>query len=141
MGNFMGNCMNDGKGWMMDKISPTFNTSFADLLLISQNTQLFNSLIPSYSSANLAAPFTSGTATVTKVQKAKLLDVNDSISLNHLTKVQSIAYPINTFCNVINVQGDSWMPSYDIYTCPGGKAQNNPCLNLQSLSTCPAGCY
>lgn len=141
LGDFMSNCMADGNGWVMDKISPTFNTSFSNLLLISKNAQLFSSLIPGYSSANLIAPFTSANLTVNKVLNAQLLDLNDSISLTHITKVQSITYPLSVNCDVTAVNADSWMPSYDIYTCSGGKAQNPPCLNLSTPSTCPYGCY
>lgn len=141
LGDFLSNCMSDGTGWAMDKIGPTFNTSFSNLLLISQNAQLFNALIPDYSTANLTAPFTTGSATVNKVLNAQLLDLNDNLSSTHITKVQNIGYPVDVVCNLLNVQGDSWMPSYDLYTCPGGKAQNPPCLNLQTLATCPLGCY
>jgi len=141
LGDFLSNCMADGTGWAMDKIGPTFNTSFSNLLLISQNTQLFNALIPDYSTTNLTAPFTSASTTVNKVLNAQLLDINDNISLTHISKVQNVVYPIDIACTVLNVQGDSWMPSYDLYTCPGGKAQNPPCLNLSKLSTCPLGCY
>jgi hypothetical protein len=139
--DFMANCMADGNGWVMDKINPTFNASFANLLLISRSVQLFNGLIPDYSTANFTAPFTSGTSTVNKVLNAQLLDLNDSISLTHISKVQSISYPASSNCDVLSVNADSWMPSYDQYTCAGGKAQNQPCLNLASLGTCPYGCY
>ncbi len=33
------------------------------------------------------------------------------------------------------------MPSYTLYTCPSGKAQNSPCGNLGIITTCPNGCY
>lgn len=141
IGDFMSNCMSDGNGWVMDKISPTFNTSFSNLLLISRSAQLFNTLIPGYSTANFNAPFTSATTIVNKVLNAQLLDLNDTISLTHISKVHTISYPILPACDVLSVQSDSWMPSYDLYTCTGGKAQNPPCLNLSSLTTCPYGCY
>ena len=141
IGDFMSNCMSDGNGWVMDKINPTFNASFSNLLLISRSVQLFNGLIPDYSTSNFNAPFTIGTATVNKVLNAQLLDLNDSISLTHISKVQSITYPISSNCDVLSVNADSWMPSYDQYTCAGGKAQNSPCLNLASLASCPYGCY
>ena len=141
IGDFLSNCMADGTGWAMDKIEPAFNTSFSNLLLISQNAQQFNTLIPSYSTANFTAPFTTGSATVKKVLNAQLLDLNDNISLTHITKVLNQGYSIDVNCSSLNVKGDSWMPSYDLYTCPGGKAQNPPCLNLQILTTCPLGCY
>lgn len=141
MGDFFQNCMSDRTGWMMDQIGPTFNSSFADLLLITQKVQNFNPSIPSYSTANLIAPFTTGTATVTKVRDAKLLDVNDSIALNFISGVRLVSYSIDVSCNTLRVQGDSWMPSYDLYSCPGGKAQNNPCLDLSSTGTCALGCF
>jgi hypothetical protein len=141
LGDFMSNCMADGNGWVMDKINPTFNTSFSNLLLISRSAQLFNSLIPDYSTANFTSPFTSANTTVNKVLNSQLLDLNDNISLAHISKVQSITYPISVNCDVTAVNADSWMPSFDIYTCSGGKAQNPPCLNLSTLSTCPYGCY
>jgi hypothetical protein len=141
LGDFLSNCMSDGTGWVMDKIDPSFNTSFSNLLLISRNAQQFNNLIPDYSTGNLTAPFTTGSATVNKVLNAQLIDLNDNISLTHISKVQNLGYPVDVSCTLLNVQGDSWMPSYDLYTCPGGKAQNAPCLNLQVLTTCPLGCY
>ena len=33
------------------------------------------------------------------------------------------------------------MPSYALYSCPGGKGQNTPCLNLANFAICPLGCY
>jgi hypothetical protein len=33
------------------------------------------------------------------------------------------------------------MPSFALYSCPGGKASNAPCLNLDVMATCAAGCY
>ena len=141
MGNFFSNCMSDGKGWMMNNLNPTFNTTFADQILITKNVQLFNLVIPNYSTANLIAPFTSGLTTVSKVSNAQLLDVNSTIALNHITGVRLVTYPIDVSCTTLNVQGDSWMPSYDLYSCPGGKASNTPCGDLSSTATCPLGCY
>lgn len=141
LGDLYSNCMSDGTGWAMDQVGPTFNSSFADLLLITQKVQQFNSLIPSYSTANLNAPFTTGTATVTKVSNAQLLDVNSTIALSFLTGVRLVAYSLDPSCTSLNVNGDSWMASYDLYSCPGGKAKNNPCLYLDLTSSCPLGCY
>ena len=141
MGNFFSNCMSDGTGWMMNDLNPTFNTTFSDLILITKNIQLFNLVIPNYSTANLTAPFTSGLSTVNKVLNARLIDVNDTIALNHITAVRLVSYPIDIACTTLNVQGDSWMPSYDLYSCPGGKASNTPCGDLSSTGTCPLGCY
>lgn len=141
LGDLYVNCMSDGTGWAMDKISPTFNTSFSDLLLITQSVQQFNSKIPSYSTANLVTPFTAGIAKVQKVQNAELLDVTSTTALNFISGVRLISYSIDPSCNVLNVQGDSWMPSFSLYSCPGGKAQNTPCLNLGSTVVCPLGCF
>lgn len=134
-------CMNDGTGWMMNDISPTFNSSFANLLTITQGAQLLNSLIPNYSTANLTAPITSGSSTVTKVQNAQLLDVTDSVATDFIQGVRLIAYPLVTCTNPSNVNADAWVPSYSLYTCPSGKAQNGACGNLGNISTCPNGCY
>jgi hypothetical protein len=125
----------------MDVLSPTFNSSFADLLLITQYAQLLNGAIPSYSSANLTAPITAGATIVGKVLNAQLLDVNDTVSLNFIDGVRLVSYSKSINCNVLNVSGDSWMPSFALYSCPGGKSQNAPCLNLASTGTCPLGCY
>jgi hypothetical protein len=141
LGDLYRNCMSDGTGWAMDQVGPTFNTSFSDLLLISNKVQQLNSLIPSYSTANLNAPITAGTATVTKVRDSKLLDVNSTVALNFISGVRLVAYSIDVSCDTLKVQSDSWMPSYDLYSCPGGKAQNNPCLDLSVTATCPQGCY
>jgi hypothetical protein len=141
LGSLYSNCMGDGTGWLMNDLSPSFNTSFADLLLISQSVQLFSLVIPSYSTANLTAPLTAGNATVSKVSNAQLLDLNDSTATTFLSKVRSIAYPVDASCTALNVNGDAWMASYDLYSCPGGKAQNSPCLDLSNLATCPLGCY
>jgi hypothetical protein len=70
MGSFFSNCMSDGTGWMMNDLNPTFNTTFSDLIMITKNVQLFNLVIPNYSTANLTAPFTSGLSTVSKVSNA-----------------------------------------------------------------------
>lgn len=70
LGTLLGNCMSDGSGIIMDKINPSFNDTFSDIVKISRNVLLFNSLIPSYSTANLASPFTSATAIITKVKNA-----------------------------------------------------------------------
>lgn len=141
MGSFFSNCMSDGTGWMMNDLSPTFNTTFSDLKLITNNIQIFNLVIPNYSTANLTTPFTTGLSTVSKVLNAQLLDVKSTTALNHITAVRLITYPIDVSCTTLNVQGDAWMPSYDLYSCPGGKASNTPCGDLSSTATCPLGCY
>ena len=133
--------MADGTGWLMNNLSPTFNTTFSDLVLITRSVQLFNLVIPSYSTANLKAPITAGKTKTKKVSDSQLLDVNDTIATTHLDKIRTISYPIGATCNSLNVNGDSWMPSYSIFTCPGGKSQNNPCTDLSVLATCPLGCY
>lgn len=84
MGKLTANCMNDGTGWMMNDISPTFNSSFANLLTITQNVQLLNTLIPDYSTANLTNPITSGKATVNNVRSAQALDVTDSVAISFI---------------------------------------------------------
>ena len=141
MGNFFQNCMSDGTGWMINDISPAFNTTFADLLLITQNTQLFNLVIPNYSTANLTAPFTAGFSKVTSISNAQIYEINDTNAINHLTQVHAIGFPLHVSCNTINVNGDSWAPSYNLFSCPGGKAQNNPCTDLSSTTVCVLGCY
>lgn len=70
VGDLMSNCMSDGTGWVMNDLSPTFNKTFSDQLLITQNAQLLNLVIPDYSTANLSAPLAAATATVTKIRKA-----------------------------------------------------------------------
>mgnify|MGYP000707647305 CR=1 FL=1 len=72
MGSFFQNCMSDGTGWMINDLSPAFNTTFADLVLITQNTQLFSLVIPNYSTANLTAPFTAGFTKVTSISNAQI---------------------------------------------------------------------
>ena len=141
MGNLYQNCMSDGTGWIINDVSPTFNTTFADLVLISQNTQLFNLVIPNYSTANLTAPFTSGQTKVTQISNAQVYEINDTNAINHLTQVHQIGFPVGVSCNNLNVNGDSWAPSFNLFSCPGGKAQNTPCLDLSSLTICPQGCY
>lgn len=102
--------------------------------------QLLGNLTPSYSTSNFVTPINQGIAIVNRVMNAKLLEINDPIALNFIDGVRLITYPpLN--CNPSAVNDDSWMPSYDLYTCPAGKAQNNPCANLASTATCPAGCY
>lgn len=65
--------MADGTGWIINDLSPTFNSSFADLVLITKNTQLFNLAIPGYSTSNINAPITAGADKVTKIINAKIL--------------------------------------------------------------------
>ena len=72
MGSFFQNCMSDGTGWVINDLSPAFNTTFADLVLITQNTQLFNLVIPNYSTANLTAPLTAGFTKVTSISNAQV---------------------------------------------------------------------
>jgi len=68
------------------------------------------------------------------------LDINNTVALTYIDALRLGALP-NTNCDNTNVVGDSWMPSYALYSCPGGKGLNNPCLNLANLGTCPLGCY
>jgi hypothetical protein len=140
-GQLTSQCMGDGSGWMMNDIESTFNVSYADLVVITQGAQLLNDLIPHYSTANLLAPFTTGTATVNSVLNAQLLEVTDTVATNFIQGVRLVSYPLVTCTNPTNVNADSWMPSYTLYTCPSGKAQNNPCGNLGSTATCPNGCF
>jgi len=65
--------MSDGKGWMINDIASTFNSSFADLLLITNSAQNFNLVIPAYSTANINAPITAGSAKVTNIINAGIL--------------------------------------------------------------------
>jgi hypothetical protein len=141
--NILSTCMSDGTGETMNNISPAFDSSFKDLLLIATNTLQFNSKIPSYSTTNLNTAFTSAATIVDNVLNARSLDINDTISLNFIDKVRNIDYPLNVNCNSINVGGDSWFPSLSLYSCPGGKAIQNPCSNLASTAAngCPLGCY
>lgn len=60
--------------------------------------------------------------------------------MNFLNALRLNALP-NTNCDITRVNGDSWLASYNVSSCTGGKAQNNPCLNLSVLNTCPLGCY
>ena len=140
-GEFFTNCMNDGDGWVMYEIEPTFNQTFADQRLITNQVQQFNDLIPNYSTANLTEPFTAGTATVTQVMNAELLDVNDTFSTSFIDGVRLISYSIDVACDTTNVNADAWMPSYTLYECPAGKAKNSPCGDLSSTVICPLGCY
>jgi hypothetical protein len=70
--NLLDECMTDGNGKLIDKINPTFSTSFDSINTIAIGTQLFNNLIPDYTAANLAAPITSATTQITKIQTAQL---------------------------------------------------------------------
>jgi len=76
------------------------------------------------------------------VLNAQLLDVNDTIAINFLTGVKLVSFALDPTCtNPVNVNGDSWLPSLQVSSCPGGKAQNPPCLTLSNTATCPLGCY
>ena len=55
---------------------------------------------------------------------AELLDVNDTFSTTFIDGVRLIAYSVDVSCDATNVNADAWMPSYDLYECPGGKAKN-----------------
>jgi hypothetical protein len=33
------------------------------------------------------------------------------------------------------------MPSFTLFSCPGGKAKMSPCANLGDKTICPLGCY
>lgn len=68
------------------------------------------------------------------------MEITDTVATNFIQAVRLVTYtPTN--CVNTNVNADSWMPSYTLYTCPSGKSQNSPCGNLASTSTCPNGCY
>ena len=58
-----------------------------------------------------------------------------------MSKVVGKNYTINTDCDNVNVNGDVWMPSFSLYSCPGGKAKMSPCANLSDKMVCPLGCY
>jgi len=109
-------------------------------LQISNSAQLFNLVIPAYSTSNINAPITAGNAKVTKIINAKILEINDTAALNFLDALRLNALP-NTNCDITRVNGDSWLASFDTFSCSGGKALNNPCLNLADVNICPLGCY
>ena len=98
-------------------------------------------IIPNYSSANLTAPFTSGLSRVSSISTHQTYEINDTAAINHLTQVHGIGFPVGISCDTLNVNGDAWAPSFTLFSCPGGKSQNPPCLDLSSTSTCPLGCY
>lgn len=49
--------MADGNGRVIGKLSPSFEQTFDDITLISNLTLRFNSLVPSFTTANLVVPF------------------------------------------------------------------------------------
>ena len=64
------NCMNDGSGKMMDKLNLQFSNSFDQMNVIAQGTQPFNDKIPSFTSDNIDAPFTSASTVISLVNNA-----------------------------------------------------------------------
>jgi hypothetical protein len=78
---------------------------------------------------------------VNKVLNAQLLDITDTTATSFIDGVRLTSYSLLNCVNPTNVLADSWMPSYTLYNCPSGKAQNGPCNNLASTTTCPYGCY
>ena len=105
------------------------------------NAQQINTLIPHYSTTNLVTPITSSNTTVNSILNAEIMEITDTVATDFITSVRLVTIAKNANCNPTNVNADSWMPSYALYTCPSGKSQNNPCGNLGSTVTCPSGCY
>jgi len=97
-------------------------------------------MIPDYSTANLNAPFATASTTINKVLAAELLDINTTSALNFIDGLRLTTFS-KVNCNNINVAADSWVPSYALYSCPGGKSSNPACLDLSNFATCPPGCY
>lgn len=134
-------CMQDGSGRMIDTLNPSFSTSFDNINMIAQGTLTFNNKIPSFTTSNIDDPFSSAYSTLNKVRSAQVWDVNDATAINHVNKVFSKGYTLTAACNAIAVNGDAWMPSFSLYTCPAGKSKMSVCSNLASQTTCPLGCY
>lgn len=139
--NKITNCMNDGNGKLMDKLNLSFSNSFDQMNVIAQGTQPFNDKIPSFTSDNIDAPFTSSSSVISLVNNAQVWDITDTVAIGHVNKVVSKSYTVGATCNALKIAGDVWMPSYELYTCPGGKSKLPLCNDLSNIVTCPLGCY
>jgi hypothetical protein len=134
-------CMN-GSSKIIQPINSNLSDALDNIKTITTNTQTFNTLIGNYSTTNIKAPFSAAQTILTNVYNAYALDVNDSISLNHLSAISSKSYPVDPLnCISSSVNTDSWVASYTTGTCPVGMSKMYPCSNLGDKTICPSGCY
>ena len=68
-------------------------------------------------------------------------DINDLTAIDHVNKVFSKSYTLGVTCKTVAISGDTWMPSFNLYTCPAGKSKMPACSDLSLQTTCPLGCY
>jgi len=139
--NSIANCMQDGNGKLIDTLNPSFSTSFDMINVIARGTLPFNDKIPSFTQANIDAPFITVATILTQVKNAEAWDIDDTTAKNHVNKTFSKNYTLCVTCNSVAINGDAWMPSFSIYTCPAGKSKMAPCADLSVQTTCPLGCY
>lgn len=65
--NLYQNCKKTGSGNMLPHLSPSFETSFFSIDLLSDYTLQFNDLIPNFKTSNFEQPFNDATTTISSV--------------------------------------------------------------------------
>ena len=127
--------MEDGNGKLVDTFNTSFSSSFDQINVIAQGTLQFNDKIPSFTTSNIAAPFTTAATTVTGIKNNAAWDISDSTAKQHVTNIVGKGYTVGGTCDSTNVNGDAWMPSFELFACPGGKTKLSACVDLSSTVT------
>ena len=80
---------------------------------------------------------------IDSVNTSSVLDIQDSVGIDHLNAVADKTYSIDSVqcTQQVNVNADSWTPNYDVIGCAGGSFKQPPCTDLSDTGVCPVGCY